>query len=948
MDSQRTRRAQEIASRAGQIPAAERDAFLESSCPDDAELRAAVDALLDDRPPDLAEGATHGDLQLVRELGQGAQGVVFEARQLSLDRPVSVKFLRPDLVQGEEARERFAHECRAAGRLDHPHIAAVHGTGWWGEHFYLVQEYIGGGDLDAAIKQSTEGRLEPREAASTCRDLASALHHAHEHQVIHRDVKPSNVLLTAEGVPKLADFGLAQLQDDLGLSAAGAVMGTPLYMSPEQVSPNIGAVDARTDVYSLGAVLYTLLTGRPPYVAESLSSLFSQILIRPPRRPSRVGRAIDPALEAICLKALNKDRSDRFESAEALADDLSRWLAGEPTRARPLGLAGRVAYRLRSLRASAWLMVAALATVMVAGLELWVTGPGARVTAAAGDDGDALALRIVSLVVLGLGAAGALTAGQRLLPRWRRVAVVTLGLAILAGSAWRVTSALAESTFGLRQHARLSLEREIDLSGRRDVHDLETFIATWEPEFEDADRYLVAKGYLVRGRFRQAAAWAERLQADAPDAPKVAAVLSLAYRGLGERELATTWEEALWGHLDGPWSAAEWRRVGQLMTLQRRHVQADRAYAHAGERLAAAVETLPPDQVSDSLYLHLLISLERAQALQELCMDEQAQETLAMVRSLPGDSFDPRTLDAQFRLALAADDAEAARVVLERVESDPSTLVSEALEKRYWYVQIAEGEAAARQFLEATAGGAAGDPEAVGWCAARAFALAEAEQDNGQQVELYTYAQLLYTTLEGLSSDSPVPSVGLAATAFELSNLETRLKKERLQSALSHAEAALERDPDYYEAHFNRAWVRYKLDQLEKGGPDLETWEAFAQDLGAAVACNGLNPDVVNDLAYARGAVAEAKGERVDAKTFGLIGWAIELSSMPPSSRCASKPQQRKQLSACWDTRRGLHLVNEEQDEAVESARSALDALQPGDPDYSKREQALAELLAGN
>jgi serine/threonine-protein kinase len=268
---------------------------------------------------------------LLGELGRGGMGVVYRARHLRLKRVVALKMLLTGLHGGPEHLGRFRTEAEAVARLQHPHIVSIFEVGDHQGLPYLALEYVDGGSLAQRLPGFP---LPPLRAAELMAQLAAAVQHAHECGVIHRDLKPANVLLTTDGTPKITDFGLAKLLDAAtGHTASGAILGTPSYMAPEQAGGRGGQVGPPADVYALGAILYELLTGRPPFQANTTLDTLLQVISEEAEPPSRLRPDCPPGLEAICLKCLQKQREQRYSSAEALAEDLQRFLAGRPVRA---------------------------------------------------------------------------------------------------------------------------------------------------------------------------------------------------------------------------------------------------------------------------------------------------------------------------------------------------------------------------------------------------------------------------------------------------------------------------------------------------------------------------------------------------------------------------------------------------------------------------------------
>jgi hypothetical protein len=316
-----------------------------------------------DRPPkpgDLlptltcAEGATpitvevhgrsFGNFELLRELGRGGMGVVYQARQKSLDRVVALKMILPGPLANAEDLQRFRVEAEATARLHHANIVTVHEVGAENGQHYYAMDFINGPSLAQRLQA---GPLSGRAAARYVLTIARAVHHAHRHGILHRDLKPSNILLDEDDQPHVTDFGLAKrLGGDSSQTRTGAIMGTPSYMAPEQAAGRNKELTAACDVYGLGAILYELLTGRPPFRSETPLDTLTCVLEQDPAPPRLLNPKVDHDLQTICLKCLEKDPQRRYETAEALANDLDRYLSGEEISARSFNVIDRLARTL--------------------------------------------------------------------------------------------------------------------------------------------------------------------------------------------------------------------------------------------------------------------------------------------------------------------------------------------------------------------------------------------------------------------------------------------------------------------------------------------------------------------------------------------------------------------------------------------------------------------------
>lgn len=308
-------------------------------------------------------GLQFGDYELLEEIARGGMGVVFRARHRGLQRQVALKMILAGPWAGSNDVERFRTEARAAAQLDHIGIVPVYEFGQHEGHYYYTMALIDGPSLAERVRQ---GPLAPRESAAILRRIAEGVAHAHAKGVIHRDLKPANVLLArrdgaapaATGTgdhlpydPRVADFGLAKYDTaDGGLTATGQAVGTPSYMSPEQAAGRVAEVSAASDIYALGAVLYELLTGRPPFRADTVLETLRQVCENLPAPPRLLNAAVPVDLETICLRCLEKSPDQRYASAQDLADDLHRFLNGDPIQARSVNLVRRVTHALGQRR----------------------------------------------------------------------------------------------------------------------------------------------------------------------------------------------------------------------------------------------------------------------------------------------------------------------------------------------------------------------------------------------------------------------------------------------------------------------------------------------------------------------------------------------------------------------------------------------------------------------
>src|SRR5581483_9092208 len=306
--------------------------------------------------------------EIVRLLGGGGHGIVYLATDSNLKRDVALKMPRPEAVFTPELRTRFVRDGQAAARLRHPNLVEVHEAGEAHAIPYLVSEYCSGGSLADRLRNQRDS-IEPNEAARLVCQLAAAVQYMHDHQVIHRDLKPGNILFDSGGVPKITDFGLAKLTEPgWTQTQSNTVLGTASYMAPEQAGGKSKTVGALADVYALGAILYEMLTGRAPFRGATLLETLEQVQTKDPEKPRVKNPKVPRDLEIICMKCLEKNPAWRYSSAAALRVDLQNWLDGEPIRPQPLPrrVWRRIRSRPRTVIATGLVLLASITVYSVA------------------------------------------------------------------------------------------------------------------------------------------------------------------------------------------------------------------------------------------------------------------------------------------------------------------------------------------------------------------------------------------------------------------------------------------------------------------------------------------------------------------------------------------------------------------------------------------------------
>src|SRR5215469_2787662 len=316
------------------------------------------------------------DYELLEEIGRGGQGVVYRARQKSLNRTVALKVIGISHGRTKAHLKRFRLEAEAAARLNHPFVVPVHEIGQRKGRCYFSMGLVEGGRLDQIAKREP---MSPRHATEVIAKLARTVHYAHQHGIIHRDIKPGNILLDTKGEPHLTDFGVARLlETENDATCTIEVSGTPSYMAPEQAHANHGHVSSATDVYGLGAVLYQLLAGQPPFTGGTPFETVRLLLETEPRQPRLLNPKVDRDLSTICLKCLEKDPKRRYSSALALAEDLEHWLRHEPISARHTGMLARARKWIRRKPTAAALVMMSVLLASAVGFIVWKVGTAGR------------------------------------------------------------------------------------------------------------------------------------------------------------------------------------------------------------------------------------------------------------------------------------------------------------------------------------------------------------------------------------------------------------------------------------------------------------------------------------------------------------------------------------------------------------------------------------------
>lgn len=875
----------------------------------------------------IQPGARLGSLRLVKELGLGGQGVVYRAVREPDGLEVAAKILRTDITLTDDLIDRFEREAEAAGRLHHENIVAVHGIEEVGELRIILQELVTGGDLDDLIKErharGDKSSLEDcRWAVDLCCRLARALAHAHALKVVHRDMKPGNVLMTEDGVPKITDFGLAKVEDMFGLTQTGDRMGTPNYMSPEQVEAARGGVDSRTDIYSLGAMLYRMVTRRVPFAADNLSTLFRDIMTRAPIPPRKLESTIPKDLQAVILRTLQKSPADRYQTAIEFAEDLQRFLDGKPTLARPEGLVVHTMRSMSHLTVSTLCVVAVLVPTAWFAIDLLVR-QGTETN---------IVLHDVRNGLIGLAA---------LLLAWP---LSILGLRVTRGRAWSIASALAvalllggsagawvreQKTTQLHHGDREALAASIDFEergDRRDVDDLTAYVAEWEPRFDAEDFQVLGRAYLKRLRPGQAERWVRELEQVRAGSPAALALVLAVADALSEDARAAGAEQALWALLESKadvgWAA--WKQAGDVLRDVSRHTDAMRAYEAAGKQ---------PDAESGRDQLNLQL----AQAEVGLCDWKDAEYRLRTYIEWKPD--DPKANRVGCTIARATGNAAKAQEYLAVLEAGGSGTHFAYIFEQFALLDSGNRAGEALQLVVEAARTPGASIAVLDWCATRAVDLGE-----------FDFARELWEGMAEQRPDLALAHIGLTNVYYQLARKagSTEEQSALFQRSVDAGRRAIELDPQYFQTYWNTYLPLWRVRRTERGSEadfTREDWQELFELADQSLRFNGLQPETLNAGAYAHMRLFERDADETHlTEATGLISRAIRLTRRIAQGECALPGAKRHDLSDYYDTLRELQEVSGDRDGALATARSALDVLEPEDPDVGKRTEHLQRL----
>ncbi len=881
---------------------------------------------------------------------------MFEGRQESINRRVAVKILPKETTFSGEQIERFQREAEAAGRLNHPNIVAVYGIDEFTGHHLITQEYVEGGDLESALDKHSGSATDAdrcRWVAGMTKQIAEGLHHAHTHGVIHRDMKPGNILLTGGGAPKITDFGLARVDDQLGLSQTGAVMGTPHYMSPEQVNALPSKIDARTDVYGLGALLYRMLTHKVPFEANSMQGIFLDILTRLPKSPQKHQPGIHPDLDAVCLKALEKLPEDRYQTCGAFAEDLERYLTGQPTMARPVGLVGQWARSMQRLATSTLSMVTLLIPTA------WVAIDRLGIRPPALEDADLHWVRLGLAVVTMLALAWPLSVlGVRLAraQRWGLAPAWALALLLGAGASLHI---LEERTAQIHVAQRVALMAQIELEAvgdRRSVDDLMNYEQTWADRIGPDDMWMLARGYLKRQRATEARDWSVRMADTESNSAVYYSMLAAIHTALGEVDEVAQADKLLQEHARFLDDWQEWRTIGDIQRDAQRFDIALNAYLQAQQQ-----EDVNRDQ----------LNIRLAQISVDLCQWDHAEDYLDDYIKWKPD--DPQANRLAYIIAMSEMRVNEAETFLDTYFANEDVFVETRLGLRASHLRHLGFDDEVWPFIEEIYGTLGDNPDVSEWAAS-----VYAEDGNEMAVLYGEYRRLGYADVpqaveivdvarkrlasardiyERLTAEesSALAEIGLSAIHISLANLETDEDEATAlrARAVTHAERAVELDPTYFHGHYNLGIARYRqaladADATDVTGLNLEQVRGYLDPYRRSLELNGLQAVLLNDTADALKHVFALTGDKAALdEAYGYLRRAI-VQATPSAGVCQLDSLTRMRLSVFHTTMRECLELADDDEQALEHAKLALEVVKVSDPsldDLRRRRTEAVERL---
>ncbi len=876
-----------------------------------------------------------GEFVLLDVVAGGGMGVVWRAEQRPLGRIVAVKIVRPGQLLVAGARERFEREVETVARLQHPGIVSILTVGHDDGLPWYAMDYVPGcslGDVLAGLRDREPSSLSSHDLSATIEryvagdeaqeatvddaharptwlaesswqlavarvvcDLAEALEHAHARGVIHRDVKPSNVLITPEGDVRLTDFGLARLDENEGLSRTGQQIGTPYAMSPEQIEGVRGTIGPATDVYGAGVVLYQLLTLTPPFAGETTEALFARILAGDAPDPRRWVPNLSRDLAAIALRALERSPSDRYARAADLSDDLRRVLDGHTPRARPLSSTRRIMRRLlRQSLAARWLD-SALTVSLALGLDVLLLQPFAATEPLVGHGLRALVATLATLT------AAWFLAPRPATPRTKGfgAAGIVLALALVG------TTIQSDHDHDRRRLDRQHLQHAVAAQPRAALRPLDAFLTTWRGDLDDDDRALAARIQLLNQRPDRALRWANELD----DSVERDAIACVALEQLGQLDEADR-AEARWRvALETQQADVDWLRLGAIFADARRYEDALEAYAIVGRT---------PALRGERDLLHRRVAVVQAE------LERWDEARTAVEALLPWYPDDEEVIALDARIAIGENDWGRAELALERLASSTRLLHASL---RHELLAGRDGPAAAAAWVREVAARESLDDELLDWLAHRA--LTERRVDDA------------YALFERLAVQA---SSDYARTAAAIGLSSVALQRGEHDLAERHARAGIAVGLPLHEGPFDLAQIELRR-ALDESLGDVDRlaaadWTTIAAHLEDARALNPIHVSTVNNLAYARLRLGDHAAARALLEP-RIAALERQLTRALPAENDIAL---RTALSMCLDTSVDAWLADEDSARALAAAQRALDVLPASHPSRTKRTLRLQEL----